>query len=299
MEEVNTVKQAAELARIGAATIELVGLPTGMVDDIPVGRLVDKDGRTSFVSVKTLIDEWREHPEFTKGTAVLATLDSFIALVDRHKNDDTAIFGAIDVSAPSLTAVVDYTTRAHDPRHGRHRLTYPFPLSPEWKAWQAFNAKSMTQIEWAAFIEEHIAELSSPTDGERSEYERLFQTKIALPTELITLSRGMQINVEARVKDMRVLQTGESEIVYEEVHKDGAGQKLVVPGLFVIQVPLFVDGDPVRLLARLRYRRHDGKLTWFYQLYRPDIVLRAKLKDDFDRVAKETGLPVFEGKPEA
>lgn len=298
MDEKNTVSQAAELARVGAAQIDFIDLPKPD-ESVPVGRVVDADGRTSFISVKNLVDEWREHPLFTKGIAVLSTLDSFIALVNRHKNDDTAVFGSIDTSAPSLTAVVDYTTKGHEPRHGRHRLTYPFPLSPEWKAWQAFNAKPMSQLEWAAFIEEHVAELASPLDGERSEYERLFQTKIALPTELITLSRGMQISVEARVKDMRVLQSGESEIVYEEVHKDGSGQKLVVPGLFIVQVPLFVDGDAVRLVGRLRYRRNDGKLTWFYQLYRPDLVLRAKLKDDFDRVGKETDLPVYEGKPEA
>ena len=35
MEEMNTVKQAAELARVGAATIEFVGLPTVAVDDLP------------------------------------------------------------------------------------------------------------------------------------------------------------------------------------------------------------------------------------------------------------------------
>lgn len=297
--ENNTVSQAAELGRAGAAKIELIVEPSVREDRIPVGRVVEKNGESKFVSVKSLLDEWRTIPERTKGSATLSTLASFVDLTNRHKNDDTAIFGSIDSSAPSLTAVIDYTTKAHEPRHGQHRVTYTFPLSPEWQAWRAMNGKSMTQLDWAAFIEEHIAELASPMDAERSQYEPTFQTKIALPTELVTLSRGMQINVEARVKDTRVLQSGESEIIYEEVHKDGAGQKLVVPGLFVIQIPMFLDGEPVRLLARLRYRRQEGRLTWFYQLYRPDIVLRARLKEDFDHVASETGLPVYEGRPEA
>jgi uncharacterized protein YfdQ (DUF2303 family) len=292
------VDEIAELARFGGSVDLTVTETSIRPDPIPVGRLVDKNGSVAPTSIKAILDEWRTTPERTRGVAKVQNVQSFIELTNRHKNESSAIFVSIS-DAPTATAVIDYTTVAHEPRFGAHRVHYPFPVSREWQAWKASDGKPMSQTDWAGFVEDRIAELSSPMDAERAQYEPLFQTKIALPSELIQLSRGMQINVEARVKDIRVLQSGESEVLYEEVHKDGAGQKLIIPGLFVVQIPLFIDGDPVRLLVRLRYRRNDGKLTWFYQLYRPDIVMRARLKDDCDTIASETSLPIYEGSPEA
>ena len=108
----------------------------------------------------------------------------------------------------------------------------------------------------------------------------------------------MALTVESRVKDIRVLQSGESEIVYEETHKDLAGNKLKVPGLFVVSIPLFVGADPSRVIARLRYRKSDGKLSWFFNLYRDDEVLRLALDSAMIKASAETGLPAFEGAPE-
>lgn len=282
-----------------ARLAELKSDETGLAHGISVGDIPQGDGRRSFVSLKPLIDEWRTAPERRKGTATVETLNSFIALMKRHADEDSAIFAKLASGTPSLTGVIDYHTTKHEPRFGAHRVAYSFPLSPEWVAWRNHDSKAMSQLDWASFVEERIADLSSPTDAEASEYERLFQTKIAVPSELIQLSRGMQISVEAKVKDIRVLQSGEAEVVYEEVHKDGSGQKLVVPGLFIIQIPLFLDGAPVRLVARLRYRRTEGRIAWFYQLYRPDLAMRDRLQADLNTVAGETGLPVFEGAPES
>jgi uncharacterized protein YfdQ (DUF2303 family) len=259
----------------------------------------DGHGCVRLESAKKFLAEYEDAPERRTGTAKILTLQSFIDLMNRHKDADSAIFGLLDAMSPSLLGVIDYHTTDHKPRFGAHRISYSFPISTEWKSWQGMNSKSMGQGEWAAFVEERIADLSSPTLEERDHYETLFQTKIAEPSELIQLSRGMAISVEARVKETRVLQSGESEVIFEEVHKDGAGQKLIVPGLFIINIPLFLDGKPTRVLARLRYRRAEGRLTWFYQLYRPDIVMRDALHADLEQAGTATGLPIFEGSPEA
>lgn len=290
-----SVKEVADLALDGAPKVIFIESASFK---IPMVSRPSGDGAFEIESVKAEIDKWRDAPERRRGTAVVGTIASFVDLVNRHKDANSAIFADLSDDKPCLTAVIDYHKLDGGARFGAHRIQYGFPISPEWAAWRAGNGRSMPQGEWASFIEEHIADLVAPLAAEKSQFETLFQTKIALPSELISLSRNMQISVEARIKDVRVIQTGESEIVYEEVHKDGSGQKLIVPGLFIINIPLFRDGHPVRITVRLRYRRNDGKISWFYQLYRASEAVRARLQDDCDAVVKDTALPLYEGKPE-
>lgn len=293
------VQKIIDIARLAAgAQLLTVTEPSVREEPIPLIVRTTKDG-VVVEPVQALLDAWRLAPKSRQGSANAETLASFIELIKRHKDNDSAIFAGITSAYPSLTAVIDYHTKDHEPRFGQHRICYLFPLSPEWRAWRAMDGKSMLQGDWAAFVEEHIAELASPLAAEKSEFERLFQTKIATPAELITLSRGMQISIEAKIKDIRTLQSGEVQVAYEETHNDAAGVKLVIPGLFVLQIPLFLDGEPVRITARLRYRRDGAKIVWFYQLYRPDLAMRAQLEADLQRVADETGLPAYEGSPEA
>src|SRR3546814_747731 len=82
-------------------------------------------------------DPFREQPLRRSGTAVLTALESFVAHVNRFKDEDSIIFASDDRAAPSLTAVIDYHRQGHqgDPRFGQHRGHFAFPLSDEWKAW--------------------------------------------------------------------------------------------------------------------------------------------------------------------
>lgn len=297
------IKEIVELAR-DASAVQIFDViePTIRAEPIPlISRPytgAQGEHGVSVDSIKSKLDEWRTAPERRAGTAKMLTLESLIGFANRHKDEDSVLFSTLDGSAPSIMAVFDYHKVDLSPRYGKHRAVYSFPLSEEWKAWKAMDAEVFAQGDWAAFIEEHIAELAAPYDAERSEFERLFQTKIATPAELITLSRGLQVTVESKVSEFRMLQSGEAEISYAEVHRDGSGQKLIIPGLFIVSVPLFVDAEKTRLIAHLRYRKKDSGLIWFYQLYRADAIVREAMRQDSDKAAAETALPMFEGSPE-
>jgi len=296
----NSVKDIAEIAR-QAAGVDIIEIVETSVRDQPIhfAAIPGLGGQISLRGLKAELDEWRTRPEFIKGTSITGTLQSFIDLVNRHKNDNSALFADLDPLNPSLLGVIDYHTLDHVPQFGQHRISYAFPISEEWRAWQAANGKQFTQGEWSFFIEEHIADLSSPYDAERSEYESLFHTKFGLPSDIVQLSRGLQICVDSRVKEIRSLQSGEVEVSYEEVHKDGQGEKLIIPGLFVVNIPLFIGAEKTRLIARLRYRKDGSRINWFFQLYRADLEIRAYLERTFIDVQASTGLPGFEGLPEA
>jgi uncharacterized protein YfdQ (DUF2303 family) len=271
----------------------------GVPDTIPA--LLIAGTTPQLKDVFALFEPWRTKPAAKHGTARALTLESFIALTNRHKTADSAVFADTTWTKPSLTAVIDYheAKNGGEPDNLHHRIAYEFPLSDEWKAWIKTNGEAFKQIDFAAFIEDRIAELTAPTSDEARYFEDLFATKIATPAELVTLSRGLQVNVESRVKNASVLQTGAAQIVFEEEHRDAGGNVLKVPGLFLLSVAPFFMGEKARIPVRLRYRVSGGSILWFYQIYRPDLAVTQRVRDDLDIVAEQTELPTFEAAPEA
>lgn len=316
----DAVGQIAELARQGLAKVEVLTLPKGalpaglLVDEPTVLAITDKAGNVEIKSLKPWLDELRGKPAMRAGTATAGTLDSFIDLVRRHADRDSAIFVNADWRKPSMTAVIDYHLARPDPlashgdigddrlaRNGRHRVLYTFPLSESWKAWIANNGQAMSQSDFAAWIEDHIHEIASPDREslQESRWEADFRMRFADPATLVDLARGLEVKVDSRVKSKVRLQSGETEMVFETEHKDAQGETLTVPGLFLVAVAPFYLGDPMRIPARLRYRVAGGTLVWSYDLFRPDEFITQRVRADVETVLSGTGLPVYDGAPEA
>lgn len=105
--------------------------------------------------------------------------------------------------------------------------------------------------------------------------------------------------VAARVKNGVRLQTGERTVEFTEEHQNSKGEAVIIPGVFMVSLPAFVDGEAVRIPARLRYRIVSGDIKWFYQLYRWEFFLREQVGHDLKQASNETGLPAYEGAPES
>lgn len=283
-----------------AAKPEILKIPTkGLGAGLPDTVLVAWDAKDQ--SVKDLgshIERYRQMPERRKGRANVTTLQSFIDLTNRHKDAHSVLFGKTTWPGPSLEAILDYHQTDHSARNLGHRVHYEFPVTEELKAWIKFTSQPFTQLEFAQFLEDHAAELSAPTEEEEQQYETLFRVRFAMPMDLITLSRHLEIHVGSKFKQGETLQSGERVVEFTHEHTDAQGEKLDIPGLFMVSVPAFLDGDPVRIPARLRYRAKGGSVIWFYDLYRWDFFLRDRVQADLAVAAADTGLPAFEGAPE-
>lgn len=292
-----------EAAKLGAqakgaevVTVDLDG-HRGLPKQVPM--LLVRGDNPGLKSIKTEIEAWRDYPAKKRGTAEAQTFDSFCELVNRHRTDHSVIFADADWRKPSFTAVIDYHEREDGHAdNGKHRIHYAFPLSEEWQAWNKMNGEKMTQQDFAIFLEDRIAELSAPTDQERIWLERDFATTIAVPSQLVELSRGLQVNVASKVKAAHTLANGEGQIVWEESHQDANGQPLKVPGIFILSIPPFFMGEKIRIPVRLRYRAAGGSVIWFYQIYRPDQFVTEHVRHALADARDRTGLPTFEGKPE-
>lgn len=295
----------AEAARLGAAAqgIEIVQIETpegfsGLPAQVPVALHRGKEPSVS--ALAGVIESYRLHPKRKQGTAEAQTFESFCELINRHKSEHSVIFADADWRQPSFTAVIDYHHLGVDgqPDYGKHRVHYAFPLSEEWQAWNKMNGQKMTQEDFAYFLEDRVAELSAPTDEERIWLERDFATTVATPSQLVELSRGLQVNVASKVKAAHTLANGEGQIVWEESHQDASGAPLKVPGIFILSAPPFFMGDKMRIPVRLRYRTAGGSVTWFYQIYRPDQFITEHVRHAIFDAREKTGLPAYEGKPE-
>jgi uncharacterized protein YfdQ (DUF2303 family) len=309
------VSEVEILARKSEAKFQIVklpldALPKGLaVSEPALGFATDGNGNIQFVNLEDRVAALAGKPLRRKGTAFATTLKSFCDLVQRHAGKDSVVFADANWKAPKFTAVIDYNAQAessaeakpgddHLARFGHHRISYQFPLSEAWKTWVKFNGEQMSQTVFAQFLEDHIHEVASPSQTEVNDAKDRFKTTVANPSDLIDLSRGMEILVGAKIKSKINLASGEKQLVFETEHKTADGNTLTIPGLFVVNVAPFYQGEPMRIFARLRYRPSEGGVVWFYELYRPDLAIEARVTDDLDTVGAETGLPTYHGAPE-
>ncbi len=296
------IEQLKALADKAGSEIVHVDLDEGC-EGLPTQIPVLLDRTTGVVrDLRPLFEHWRDRPERRSGTARVLTLESFIALTNRHKLPESAIFADTDWQKPSLTAVIDYhnsTASGGAADNCKHRIRYDFPLSEEWRAWIAQDGQPMGQGDFAQWIEDHITELAAPHGDESDNIQKTFGFKAALPNELQMLSRGLQVHAETRVKSHVTLQSGEGALTFEEEHLDASGNKLVVPGMFLLSIAPFFMGDKARIPVRLRYRVRGGAITWSFHIYRPDVHITEQLREDMATAGEACELPVFEGAAEA
>ena len=304
------VRDADMLERLLKAGIDMRGIEIidialpdaasrpGLPARVPVAVKHTANG-PAFESLAPLFEAFRTAPERRAGTAQVTTLQTFIDLVNRHKDEGSAVFAKTIWPAPKLVAVIDYHGIDKVARFGRHRVEYAFPITPEFEAWMKQDGKPFEQGEFATFLEDHAAELTAPSQMEINEFEPLFKERFAPPHELINLSRSLEICVGSKIKRQERLASGERTLVFESEHTNAQGERIDVPGIFMVSVAAFVDGGAVRIPARLRYRVKGGEILWFYNLYRAADALRGQVLNDIVDVGAGTGLPVFEGAPEA
>lgn len=270
----------------------------------PDARLVVVPQGKTLVSLKKYLDEFAPRPDRRRATVVVRSAASLVDLTKRHRHEgNTVIFASPDRQKPVVQTVFDYhppTDDVDDAEWGQHRAKYECELSEEWKAWTGAHGKTMEQRAFAEFVEDHVTDvIVPPVDDEKlAELTALVGGHFAMPSDLVTLSRGLQISTDIKVREAVTLSSGEISVVYEEQHRNGAGQPLQVPNMFCIAIPVFYAGPLYRIPVRLRYTTREGGIKWSLHLYRADRVFDHAFEEICSAVATQTGAPLFIGRPE-
>lgn len=249
-------------------------------------------------------DPFREHPVRREGRAVAQTLDSFAKLMQRYEGENSAVFAQRDEVGKnlSLLGVIDYHEAGPlgEARFCRHSVIYKFPLSEEWKAWAAASGVEKTQADFAAFIEERIADVSDPGSASESTKELVKQLEVHLASasRLMELSRGLSIHVNSKLTGTQNTSTGERVLAFSEDHQDPKGAPLKIPGAFLITIPVFHDDGAYPIPVRLTYRVSGGAVLWKVTLYRADRALDHAFKTAVNKVDDAVDCPIYFGSPE-
>lgn len=262
-------------------------------------------------------------PTRRRGTARLTDLASLIAWANRFKGGSSVLFAKADLTAPALTCIADYhesgpidvTSVEGDPtaRHCHHRAVYDFPLSEEWKAWMKVSGQGLDKDDMGEFIEAQAKDIMDPTpavlkgeqhDSNQPWENRLVETarqiegRFGQLAQLLAMSRKFQVFETSDLKVVTNRDTGEAEVKFLNEHKDENGEKLNLPNLIIIAIPVFQGGAPYRMAVRFRYRKSGQSVKFILSIYNPEKVFEAAFKEAVDHATEETNLPTFMGSPE-
>jgi len=215
------------------------------------------------------LDYLMPNPQRIKRKAALDTEDSFIGYCKEFLSDSTMV--VCDKPNGSLQAIFDYPDRG-TPRWCDHSAMYTLPKSDEWIRWTGLNSVPLSQQKFAEFIEDNQVDIVS-VDGSPSSADML---QVALGLEAIS-----KVNFKSGTR----LDNGDIQILYQEdtqgTVRDG---KTKVPSQFTIAIPVFYGGPAFRIDARLRWRIKEGKLTFWFDLYRHEKIYDQALIDIVNRV---------------
>jgi uncharacterized protein YfdQ (DUF2303 family) len=265
--------------------------------------LVVKRGFDVF-DMKPFLDEYLTAPERRKGTATFSSLQSFVHHATRFADEDSALFCDDNPKTPSLTSVLDYHRKGAkgSPQFTEHRGVYRFPLSDEWKAWNARNGVQMSQTDFARFIEDRLVDIADPAgaspEGSAVDWANRVGAKFASPSRILELSRGLHVHVKSQVRNEGRLESGEAQIMFASSHEDINGRPLDVPSAMLLAIPVFRLGPLYPVPVRLRYRV-DGTILWHFELARVDAVFENAIDGACTEASSGTNLPLFRGSPES
>lgn len=290
-------------ALIGAAQmysqVDVIDLTEG---EHKIGVAAVPKGR-ELKSLKPFLDECLDFPRRKTGSTMLTQLDALCDFVNRHKTEDSIVFvNDSNPRTPQICAVFNphkataRTTEKEGPDWQDHKAVYNFPLSDEYKAWTTLK-ESYSQVEFAQFLEDRIADVVPPGDGAKKFATEIGAT-LASAQQLLALSRGLSVNIDAKHAQKVDMGTGELGLqFFEEQHKDATGAPVAIPGAFAVGIPVFRLGKHYQIPVRLRYRLSGGRVSWMLAPQRLDKAFELAIDEAAQHVGAKTGIPVYRGAP--
>lgn len=241
---------------------------------------LERGALVAFATVPRVLDleAYDLTPYRKRGRVTLTEAAALIAYVKKHRDEDyTELFASWDTGR--IVAVLN----GHGENlagWGDHRATLVLAPTPAWMRWLGNNAVLLTQTQFAEHIEESLPEIVEPAAA-----------------TMLEIAQTFQANTAVAFRSARRLQSGETQLRYEEQHdaKAGAQGDITIPTTFTLALAPWEGCDPYRITARLRYRIGSGNLALGYVLDRPDDVKRAAFADITAKVTAETGYTPLAG----
>jgi uncharacterized protein YfdQ (DUF2303 family) len=228
-------------------------------------------------------------PTRKRAEVTITDTDSFIHYTKKHGvTDTTTIFADIDAEASrfNLIGVLnDHGTDAGAAQWRDHQCKFQPAQAVEWKRWLSRNKQHFSQTDFAAWLEENLPDIASVA---------------GMPSgaDILKMALGFEANSDKKLRSKVNLQDGGVQFEFVDDSTQETRTTMQAFERFTLGLPVF-DGSTSAypLEARLKYREKDGKLTFWYELIRPDRVFKTAVTDELGRIKEATGFPVVSGKP--
>lgn len=265
------MKAPTEIISEAGGNIKRVAMPPGWT-------LVEKDDDAKLLTA----------PRRKIAKVKLHDAESFIDYNKRHGSmSDSTIWCIADYKQGKVcfTSILnDHGEDEDKPAFRDHRATFIPEFSEEWVRWTSKHKQPFNQTDFAAFIEDNLKDIAS-TDNN--------------PTgaQMLEMALSFEANQDMRFKSAIRLQNGGVQMSFAQDDDAQTLQKMQAFDRFSIGLSVFWNGDAYRLDAKLRYRVREGKLTFWFELTRPDKVLEAATQTLITHIREKIGNPFFFGEP--
>lgn len=275
----NIAQTIAEEARKPIALLK--GDDRGTLMAVPEGFRLETDA---------CLEKMQDRPWRKAGAVRVKTADSFIHYVNTHKREESLLYAKVDprnIEAPlQITAVFNEHQGGEvsdsEPGWRDFQAALIPESSHEWKTWNANNGKQMSQFEFALFIDNNSKDISS---------QEGYPTGI----QMLQMATQFEATQDKQFRSAVRLQSGGANLEFIDTDDAATVEKMQAFDKFMLGLPAFWMGQAYLLEAKLRYRVHGGKLSLWYDLIRPDLVINDAVATILANVQEKTGLPVLYG----
>lgn len=275
----DTTKYANEVEAIVAATAQ------------PSSEKLDDDHLlfmlpNGFTYEEFDLSQYRAQPTRKRGTHELNDAESFIAFIrDQGSLASCRIYAQTDYVGSEVCFTAVMNDHAQEDAHWRDfRAVYKPILSVEWQTWIFKNGKALSQAEFATFLDDNSKDIasvaSSPTGA-----------------QILEMALNFEAKQEAIYRSAIRLQSGAVAFEYTDKEDDSTIKRMDLFSRFTIGIAPFFNGDGYQLQARLKYKLANGKITFHYELIRPDLALQQATLKLVEKIKAEAGFPLFFGRP--
>lgn len=225
-------------------------------------------------------------PNRKRANVVTADAASFVCYIKKHGSlDDCTIYADVDSEKSVCILIAIINDHGEDkPQWRDHQCRFEPKQSVEWKRWISKNRAVMNQSDFATWLEDNLSDVALVAE---------------MPTgaDILTMALGFEANAEKRLRSKINLQNGGVQFEFIEDETKETRTSMKVFERFTLGLPVF-DGssNAYPLEARLKYRDREGKVSFWYELIRPDRVFKTAVTTELDAIRTATGMPILFGK---
>jgi uncharacterized protein YfdQ (DUF2303 family) len=208
-------------------------------------------------------------PPFRVENVELASVDSYIAYVNRAKRSTLKSVTFSDESNGFFCTVFDYEDDSGILR-GDHQAKLTLEHTRSFNAWHGAMNKKMSQEDFALFLEENASDIVEPAAA-----------------QMIAVAQQLRATTEASFESKVNLNNGSVTFNYAEETKGSTQNgQAEVPSSFFIGVTVYRGmTEAYKIECKLRYRIANGKLVLWFSIPQ----LGKALEDAFAGIKKQIG----------